>query len=149
MSDRLCRCLPGNPAASLAVLWPSHKLRILIARTAALLHRRYDAYLPHGVCWSQLCDDLEVVDVPGDHFALLRQSVPDMSIVVHHLKSRLGAFGWAEAIRRDVGGGQPFVVPATEVRACSCAWERTAGHTCTALPTCACARFSHTGMQPA
>ena len=28
---------------------------------------------PHGVCWAELCDDLEVIDVPGDHFSLLRQ----------------------------------------------------------------------------
>ncbi len=27
----------------------------------------------HGVCWSELCDELEVIDVPGDHFSLLRQ----------------------------------------------------------------------------
>ena len=33
---------------------------------------RFGAF-PHGVCWWDLCNDLEVVDVPGDHFSLLRQ----------------------------------------------------------------------------
>ena len=31
------------------------------------------AVLPHGACWYDLCEDLEVIDVPGDHFSLLRQ----------------------------------------------------------------------------
>lgn len=30
---------------------------------------------PHGVCWAELSEDLEVIDVPGDHFSLLRQDV--------------------------------------------------------------------------
>jgi thioesterase domain-containing protein len=33
---------------------------------------RYWRY-SHGCCWSELCEDLLVVDVPGDHFSLLRQ----------------------------------------------------------------------------
>lgn len=28
---------------------------------------------PHGVCWFEHCCELEVIDVPGDHFSLLRQ----------------------------------------------------------------------------
>ena len=32
------------------------------------------AAVPHGACWYDLCDDLEVIDVPGDHFSLLRQA---------------------------------------------------------------------------
>ena len=31
------------------------------------------AVVPHGACWYDLCEDLEVIDVPGDHFSLLRQ----------------------------------------------------------------------------
>lgn len=36
---------------------------------------------PHGVCWHSLCTDLEVIDVPGDHFSILRQ-VPRFSFCV-------------------------------------------------------------------
>lgn len=56
---------------------------------------------PHGVCWSELCAELEVVDVPGDHFSLLRQDAADMELMVSHLKRVLGPFGWAEVLRRD------------------------------------------------
>lgn len=34
---------------------------------------RRGGVLPHGVCWYDLCDDLEVIDIPGDHFSILRQ----------------------------------------------------------------------------
>lgn len=34
---------------------------------------RRSGLLPHGACWYDLCDDMEVIDVPGDHFSLLRQ----------------------------------------------------------------------------
>lgn len=33
---------------------------------------RYWRY-SHGTCWSELAEDLTVIDVPGDHFSLLRQ----------------------------------------------------------------------------
>ena len=33
---------------------------------------RYWRY-SHGCCWGELCEDLLVVDVPGDHFSVLRQ----------------------------------------------------------------------------
>jgi thioesterase domain-containing protein len=36
----------------------------------------------HGTTWAELCDDLTVVDVPGDHFSLLRQDPPDMEPLV-------------------------------------------------------------------
>jgi hypothetical protein len=36
---------------------------------------RYWRY-SHGTCWSEVADDLLVVDVPGDHFSLLRQVRP-------------------------------------------------------------------------
>jgi hypothetical protein len=37
---------------------------------------RRDARLPHGACWYDLCDDLEVIEIPGDHFSILRQVWP-------------------------------------------------------------------------
>ncbi|KIY94328.1 type I polyketide synthase [Monoraphidium neglectum] len=61
---------------------------------------RYWRY-SHGTTWAELCDDLTVVDVPGDHFSLLRQDAPDMEPMVAMLKLKLGAFGWAEAVRRE------------------------------------------------
>lgn len=69
--------------------------------------------MPHGVCWWDLCDDLEVIDVPGDHFSLLRQDPRDMVVIVAALKSKLGAFGWGETLRRD---RKEFRLPAQEVR---------------------------------
>ena len=27
----------------------------------------------HGACWYDLCEDCQVVDIPGDHFSILRQ----------------------------------------------------------------------------
>ncbi|GFH18518.1 uncharacterized protein HaLaN_15339, partial [Haematococcus lacustris] len=58
--------------------------------------------MPHGVCWHEMCRELEVIDVAGDHFSLLRQSKQDMSLVVAALKLHLGAFGWHETVRREV-----------------------------------------------
>jgi thioesterase domain-containing protein len=70
----------------------------------------------HGVCWSQLCDDVEVVDVPGDHFSLLRQGDADMSVLLNTLKRRLAPFGWTEVLRPAAGAGaRPFALPASEV----------------------------------
>lgn len=43
--------------------------------------RRYWRY-SHGTTWAQLADDLLVVDVPGDHFSLLRQEPADMEPLV-------------------------------------------------------------------
>lgn len=34
---------------------------------------RRDAPVPHGACWYDLCPDCEVIDIPGDHFSILRQ----------------------------------------------------------------------------
>ncbi len=39
--------------------------------------------------------------MPGDHFSLLRQEPADMELLVTALKAKLGAFGWAESVRRD------------------------------------------------
>lgn len=43
--------------------------------------RRYWRY-SHGTTWAELADDLLVVDVPGDHFSLLRQEPADMEPLV-------------------------------------------------------------------
>ena len=56
---------------------------------------------PHGACWYTRCDDLRVIDVPGDHFSLLRQDIEDMNILVTALKMVLGPFGWAETLKRE------------------------------------------------
>ncbi len=56
-----------------------------------------------------------MLDVPGDHFSLLRQSPEDMQIMVRALQEALGPFGWdqiqapasrAAPERARVGGGQ-------------------------------------------
>lgn len=62
---------------------------------------RRDGPLPHGLCWGPLCRDLQVVDVPGDHFSLLRQDEQDMRIIVDALQMVLSAFGWHATIKQD------------------------------------------------
>ena len=54
------------------------------------------------------------MDVPGDHFSLLRQSPEDMQVMVRALQDALGPFGWqkklpaaqAAAEHAAVGDGQ-------------------------------------------
>lgn len=62
---------------------------------------RRDGPLAHGLCWASLCQDLQIVDVPGDHFSLLRQDEKDMGIIVDALQTALSAFGWHTTIKRD------------------------------------------------
>ena len=57
--------------------------------------------MAHGRCWAPLCNDLQIVDVPGDHFSLLRQDQQDMRIIVDTLQMVLSAFGWHTTIRRE------------------------------------------------
>jgi hypothetical protein len=47
------------------------------------------------------CSDLEVIDIPGDHFSILRQDDRDMNVIVTALKQKLAPFGWHEVLRRD------------------------------------------------
>ncbi|KAK9815594.1 hypothetical protein WJX72_006498 [[Myrmecia] bisecta] len=61
-----------------------------------------DGLLPHAACWYDLCQDLQVIDVPGDHFSLLRQGDEDMQVIVTALKQLLAPFGWTEQVRREV-----------------------------------------------
>jgi hypothetical protein len=49
---------------------------------------------------------LALLPLSGDHFSLLRQDLPDMEPLVVQLKLKLGAWGWAEAVRRDARGAQ-------------------------------------------
>ena len=62
---------------------------------------RRDGPLPHGLCWAPLCKDLQIVDVPGDHFSLLRQDEKDMTIIVDALQRVLSAFGWHTTIKQE------------------------------------------------
>ena len=39
---------------------------------------------------------MQVVDVPGDHFSLLRQSPEDMQVMVRALQNALVPFGWQQ-----------------------------------------------------
>lgn len=55
----------------------------------------------HGVSWSDICEDLLVIDVPGDHFSLLRQEPADLEPMIATLKMMLGSYGWSEAVRRE------------------------------------------------
>lgn len=69
---------------------------------------------PHGACWYERCLDLRVIDVPGDHFSLLRQDLEDMNILVTGLKTVLGPFGWSETISRE--DKPQYSVSANEIR---------------------------------
>eukprot|EP00963_Diacronema_lutheri_P009974 scaffold941_cov454-Pavlova_lutheri.AAC.4 len=64
-----------------------------------------DCSYPHGVAWSEIADTVEVIDVPGDHFTLLRQGNPDMSILVSALRAFLEPFGWVDSGAGE--GGSP------------------------------------------
>lgn len=57
---------------------------------SALLSCRYD-----------ICEELEVIDIPGDHFSILRQDEADMNVIVTALKVKLAPFGWTEQVKRD------------------------------------------------
>ena len=52
---------------------------------------------PHGSCWSEVIDNIEIVDVPGDHFSLLRRPDPDMSVLTSALRAYLEPFGWVDS----------------------------------------------------
>lgn len=54
-------------------------------QSALLRYWRYS----HGTTWAELCDDLTVVDVAGDHFSLLRQDPPDMEPLVRLVCMRI------------------------------------------------------------
>jgi hypothetical protein len=64
---------------------------VVACKHCLLIFRRYWRY-SHGTTWAELCDDLTVVDVPGDHFSLLRQDAPDMEPMVGGLTWQGGRF---------------------------------------------------------
>jgi len=70
------------------------------------------ALMPHGPAWYPMCDDLEVIDVPGDHFSLLRQDDADLNLIVNQLKLKLAPFGWTETIKRD---NRKYTMNASEI----------------------------------
>jgi thioesterase domain-containing protein/3-oxoacyl-(acyl-carrier-protein) synthase/acyl carrier protein len=51
---------------------------------------------PHGVGWMDFVDDLKIIDVPGDHFTMLRQPLADMRLISESMKQVLVLFGWQE-----------------------------------------------------
>jgi thioesterase domain-containing protein len=74
---------------------------------------RKQAPVPHGACWYDVCKDLEVVDIPGDHFSILRQDEADMNVIITQLKLKLAPHGWSETVRRDQ---KKYTVGADEIR---------------------------------
>ncbi len=85
----------------------------------------------HGVCWQELCTDLQVIDVPGDHFSLLRQGARDMAYLVEALQAALGAFGWDTVLRAGNAGGG-WELPAEEVSAAGVGGGKAVDHWWTA-----------------
>mmetsp|Transcript_2103 Transcript_2103/g.4750 ORF Transcript_2103/g.4750 Transcript_2103/m.4750 type:complete len:667 (-) Transcript_2103:51-2051(-) len=51
---------------------------------------------PHGVGWMDFVSDLQIIDVPGDHFSMLRQPLGDMRMISEPMKQVLVKFGWQE-----------------------------------------------------
>lgn len=52
--------------------------------------------LAHGTCWHDLCANLRVIDVPGNHYSLLRQPRADMEPILSAMRRALEPFGWTE-----------------------------------------------------
>lgn len=69
---------------------------------------------PHGACWYERCNDLRVIDVPGDHFSLLRQDLEDMNVLITGLKLALGPYGWTETVRYE--GKPQYAVSSEEIQ---------------------------------
>jgi len=53
---------------------------------------------PMGPAWYAMCDDVQVIEIPGDHFSILRQDDEDIHYVVTALKMALGQGGWTEVV---------------------------------------------------
>lgn len=51
---------------------------------------------PHGVGWMDFVSDLKIIDVPGDHFSMLRQTLGDMRMLSEPMKQVLVHYGWQE-----------------------------------------------------
>ena len=57
---------------------------------------------------------VQVIDVPGDHFSLLRQDAADMGVLVAALKTALAPHGWTETVHAH---RKPYSM--TKVAACT------------------------------
>ena len=55
-----------------------------------------DEEFPHGVGWMDFCSNLKIIDVPGDHFTMLRQPLGDMRMISEPMKQVLVGNGWQE-----------------------------------------------------
>ena len=55
-----------------------------------------DSLFAHGVGYKKVINRLAVIDVPGDHFSMLRQNGFDMDIIQSTMQQVLSKFGWNE-----------------------------------------------------
>jgi thioesterase domain-containing protein/3-oxoacyl-(acyl-carrier-protein) synthase/acyl carrier protein len=72
-----------------------------------------DVFFSHGVGYKDIVSDLTVLDVPGDHFSMLRQSPRDMDFVQSTMKQVLYDFGWSELKGHD---DKPFKLSEDDAR---------------------------------
>lgn len=67
-------CIPCTHALCGSPLQaPVVYLRAAVSGVCTYMDDARTAAVPHGACWYDMCPDLEVIDVPGDHFSILRQ----------------------------------------------------------------------------
>lgn len=66
----------------------------------------------YGTRWLEVADCVEVIDVPGDHFSLLRQDWADMNVMAEAMKAHLMSYGWQELPAGDAAAQQ--AVPETD-----------------------------------
>jgi len=72
-----------------------------------------DVLFSHGVGYKDVVADLTVLDVPGDHFSMLRQSPRDMDFIQSTMKQVLYDYGWSELKGHD---DQPFKLSEEDAR---------------------------------
>ncbi|CAG9466966.1 unnamed protein product [Pedinophyceae sp. YPF-701] len=56
----------------------------------------------HGPAWSQHAANVEIFQVPGDHYTVLRQRDEDVRILVDVLRARLHKYGWLDVVPATV-----------------------------------------------
>jgi len=66
----------------------------------------------YGPSWAQVADHVEVHDVPGDHFSLLRTDGDDAGVLAEILRAHLVDFGWPV-----LGAGAGAAGPGAALRA--------------------------------
>merc|ERR1719240_602980 len=72
-----------------------------------------DVLFSHGVGYKDIVADLTVLDVPGYHFSMLRQSPRDMDFIQSTMKQVLYDYGWSELKGHD---DQPFKLSEEDAR---------------------------------